>query len=134
MTSYSHITWPVARIKHEVMFRKSLPGGGTGSTSDSYSVSSSLSECGRHRGQGRGLGGGASAPQTKCYPPKQSSPVLIFLCKSAQKCIISRKIPQKLSGVGTAPFPDPTPLGRNTSAPQNLPPRRLNSVPSARPR
>jgi len=34
------------RIKHDVMFRRSSPGGGTTWTSDNYSVWSSLSECG----------------------------------------------------------------------------------------
>jgi len=35
-----------ARIKHNVMFRRSLPGSGTGWMSDDYSIRQSWSECG----------------------------------------------------------------------------------------
>ena len=38
----------------------------------------------------------------------------VFLCESAQKCIISHKIPQKFSEGGHSPFPstEPPALGR----------------------
>ena len=40
-----------ARTKHDVMFRRSSPGGGTSWTSDNYSVWWSSSECGTNRGR-----------------------------------------------------------------------------------
>ena len=50
------------------------------------------------------LGGGAQPSQTKCQPPKRSLPILIFLCESARKCIISYQIPQKFSVGGAQPL------------------------------
>jgi len=38
MTSSFHTMGHWARIKHNVMFRRRLPGGGTSWTSDNYSV------------------------------------------------------------------------------------------------
>jgi len=51
------------------------------------------------------LGRGFSPPKLNVSPPPQSSPILIFLYESAQKCIISHKIPHKFSGDGAQPTP-----------------------------
>jgi len=86
------------------------------------------------------LGEASTLPNSMLAPPpKRSSPILIFLqaYESAQRCIISHKIPQKFSGDGAQPPPQTSPpLGRGTPAFQTLPPRHLrhlNTAMKARP-
>ena len=45
MTSCFHVMVPVGRSKHDIMFRSSLPGGGSSWMLDHYSFSLSSSEC-----------------------------------------------------------------------------------------
>ena len=65
-------------------------------------------------------GGGFSPPKLNVSPPKQSLPILIFLCESAQECILSHKIYLiNFLGMGHSPLSRLYPLGTyGTSTPR----------------